>query len=155
MGRRGPKPTPTAELAARGSWLADVRKGEPDAPPGVPEPPEYLRGEAREYWFRLWPTLTAMQIASPAYLEQAIALCEAWAHYRDVQRRWSSAAASTDWLEQIVPLRRLASMLNEALLAFNRLSANFGQSPADKTRVRAERATDGKDDREKKFGLAG
>lgn len=52
MGKRGPKPTPTAILKARGSWLADTRTDEPEPRKGMPTKPAFLRGEASEEWDR-------------------------------------------------------------------------------------------------------
>lgn len=59
MGRRGPKPTPTAQLAARGSWRADARisAGEPQARTEAPECPEWLSDDARTAWHQLVPLL--------------------------------------------------------------------------------------------------
>lgn len=59
MGKRGPKPTPTAVLAARGSWRADARisAGEPQARLEAPECPEWLSDDARTAWHQLVPLL--------------------------------------------------------------------------------------------------
>lgn len=148
MGRRGPKPTPTAELAARGSWLADTRKGEPEPAAGVPDPPPDMHGEARAYWFRLWPHLTSMHIASPLYREKAIALCRTW---DALERTWQQFDACTE----VEDVQRVGCLLNKLLTQFNRYAADFGLSPADKTRVRMEKPTGGQDNRAQKFGLAG
>jgi len=49
-GKRGLPPTPTAVLAARGSWRAKIRKKEPVAPSGTPTRPGWVSGEARKVW---------------------------------------------------------------------------------------------------------
>ena len=53
MGKRGPKKTPTNILRLRGSRRADDRpKNEPQPRRGMPEPPDYLQGEALAEWHR-------------------------------------------------------------------------------------------------------
>src|SRR5687767_4725730 len=55
MGARGPQPTPTAILKARGSWLAPAREkaGEPQVQVAAPSCPVGLKGEARKEWKRV------------------------------------------------------------------------------------------------------
>jgi len=59
MAKRGPKPTPTAILTARGSWRAAVNPGEPQPEPGVPAIPSAVRSDpdALRTWRRVIPKL--------------------------------------------------------------------------------------------------
>ena len=52
MGKRGPRPTPTAVLRARGSRRADRNPDrlEPEPPPGPPECPAWLNADAKVVW---------------------------------------------------------------------------------------------------------
>ena len=53
MGRRGPTPTPTAELERRGSWRAGARKrAEPTAPQGRPAEPAGFADDELDVWRR-------------------------------------------------------------------------------------------------------
>ena len=60
MGRRGPRPTPTAILKARGSWRAKTRKDEPQPAASIPDPPDWLAPVARAFWDQLVPELAAL-----------------------------------------------------------------------------------------------
>jgi P27 family predicted phage terminase small subunit len=58
MGKRGPKKTPTNILKIRGSSLVKDRpKNEPIPVAGMPEPPEWVQGEALAEWNRKAPLL--------------------------------------------------------------------------------------------------
>jgi phage terminase small subunit len=57
MGLRGPQPTPTAILRARGSWLVNHRKDEPQPEKGGPPCPRWLNKDARKIWKALIPQL--------------------------------------------------------------------------------------------------
>jgi len=57
MGKRGPKPTPTSVLSARGSWRANVRTNEPEADTTTPSCPSFLTDDAKSVWHFLVPLL--------------------------------------------------------------------------------------------------
>lgn len=65
MGRRGPKPTPTAILESRGSWRAKTRKGEPKST-GRPTCPDWLPERARPIWQRAADLLDEMKVLGQA-----------------------------------------------------------------------------------------
>ncbi len=64
MGKRGPKPTPTAVLKLRGSTLVTGRReaAEVQGPAGTPDAPEWLDEEARAAWDRIVPLLEGMGV---------------------------------------------------------------------------------------------
>ena len=66
MGKRGPKPTPTSVLKARGSWRAKTRTDEPKPPTATPSCPKGLGPHARSVWKWLSEQLAAMQLLSTA-----------------------------------------------------------------------------------------
>jgi P27 family predicted phage terminase small subunit len=57
MGRRGPRPQPTALKRAQGVRPDRVNAEEPTPPPGAPRAPEWLCPEGRLVWHRLAPEL--------------------------------------------------------------------------------------------------
>ena len=81
MGKRGPKPTPLTLLKARGSKRAKDREGGPEAPPGCPDPPVYLRPEARRTWELVVGQLDDMGILSEADGNALARYCQAVAKY--------------------------------------------------------------------------
>ena len=62
MGRRGPKPTPKAVLAARGSWRVTARGKEPQPKKGRPPAPPGLSVPARKVWNAVVKELEEMKI---------------------------------------------------------------------------------------------
>jgi P27 family predicted phage terminase small subunit len=64
MGKRGPKPTPTKILQARGSWRGYLNRGEPVPPAGRPECPDWVSPAAWKAWWILIPMLEEMGILS-------------------------------------------------------------------------------------------
>ena len=68
MGQRGPRPTPTEILAARGSWRANARDraGEPRAPSLAPAPPDEIMADPAllEVWNTLCERIAAIQTLS-------------------------------------------------------------------------------------------
>jgi phage terminase small subunit len=66
MGKRGPRPTPTALLRLRGSPLATKRRAATEAkgPAGARDRPEWLDDDAKAVWDQLVPQLAAMQVLS-------------------------------------------------------------------------------------------
>ncbi len=59
MGRRGPAPTPTKVLKARGSWRADLNNQEPHPEAGAPVRPRGLSKEAAKVWDALASVVAA------------------------------------------------------------------------------------------------
>jgi phage terminase small subunit len=82
MGRRGPKPLPTAALRLVGSSLATAERAAREAAgaPGAPIPPGWLSPEAREHWHRLLP-LIPPGVATRSDGDGLGLIAEALAHY--------------------------------------------------------------------------
>ena len=62
MGKRGPKPTPTAVLKLKGTDRADRTRNEPTPPRGLPRCPNWLDDQAKHCWRQLVPQLVAMRV---------------------------------------------------------------------------------------------
>jgi phage terminase small subunit len=133
MGKRGPKPVPTAILKARGSWRAD-RPGEPEAL-GLPSCPAWLASSdpfAAEVWDDVLPLLVAQRtVAEIDWLALAI-LCQQFS----IWRRCSELAEVADC--ESMACHRLRSQANAALAQVLRLSQRFGLTPADRAGMKVE-----------------
>lgn len=123
-----PRPTPTATLAQRGSWRANLRDGEPmPATPQGCEAPQDLDGPALVIWEALAPRLHNAGLLTEADLNT-------FARYCRVYAAWSAAMASLEGAQDRQAVLTLAK-LDELL---RRLESNFGLSPADRTGIRVE-----------------
>lgn len=145
MGRRGPRPLPSAVLEARGSRRAGSRPHEAEAPRGRPVCPAWLSPEAREVWDHMVPILEQMAVLT-------IADGNALARYCRLFVRWRKAE---DFLDQygdshplkdgngnvkcFMPFPQVGTAAKLAgLLA--RLEQEFGLTPSARTRVEVDKA---------------
>src|SRR5262245_50932234 len=78
MAGRGPAPTPTSVLEARGSWRAKTRAGEPRLPTERPSGPAWLSKEAQAEWRRVTRELLRMGVLAKADRAMLAEYCEAW-----------------------------------------------------------------------------
>ena len=85
MGQRGPAPTPTATLEARGSWRAKTRKDEPVAE-GKPRCPEWLTGDAKKAWRKLMPALHQAGLAGEIDRHALARYCQLWARWCELEQ---------------------------------------------------------------------
>lgn len=126
-----PKPTPTNVLAARGSWRAKERAGEP-TPPSTPTlPPTKLTGEARAIYDRLAPSLHACGLLTSADLPRFKDYCR-------LSVAWDKAMTEveeTGSRSAILSLAKVDEMLRK-------LAASFGLTPADRTNIRVDVPTE-------------
>lgn len=85
MGKRGPRPTPTAQLKLRGSWRGGINKNEPEPERGTPEMPNGMKGVSKECWLQLSPILDDMGVLTIADSLALQLLCETFAHWKRAQ----------------------------------------------------------------------
>ena len=143
MGRPGPAPTPTNQLARRGSRLVAERTAEPLPPAERPDPPEHLTPDEQTAWAAVAARLHGLHLL---YNTDALAI----ERYARMVVRWRRAAAFIEQYGETYPLKDLAgnvrcfqpfpevaiySNLNTALL---RLEQEFGLTPAARARLGIE-----------------
>ncbi len=142
MGKRGPQPTPTKVLKARGSWRGKTRHGEPEAS-GLPEPPGWLGEDARGIWNDAVERLTNMgvgrRIDSNAIARYAT-LLHRWVQCEQFIAKNGTTIPVKDDAGRVVGVKELphvgrASRLADQLL---KLEREFGMTPS----ARAALATD-------------
>lgn len=64
MGRRGPPPTPTKVLEARGSWRAKARAGEVAPDPVIPRCPPWVDRDGRRLWREITRSLAEVGLVT-------------------------------------------------------------------------------------------
>lgn len=97
----------------------------------VPEPPEYLKGIAREYWMSLADQLVKANLLTRLHLETFAILCEQYQEYRTLsawlQEDPSRATIMTaNGYDVVAPQ---VKMRDTALTNLNRLWLKFGLTP--------------------------
>lgn len=119
MGARGPKPTPTAILENRGSWLAKTRKGEPVAEQVKPSNPVWLDNEdAKAKFEELASSLSALGVLQSTDADTLARYCF--------------------WHGKFIYLVRTGQDMSDLCkveVNLQKLGSSLGLSPADRTRV--------------------
>lgn len=135
MGQRGPTPTPTAILSARGSWRANGRPQGPEALSEVPEPPADMRESAKQLWFDLGQQLVGMGVLSEPYLVSFRLTVECIDNYR---LAYAEAMVTPFTFEhekagtKESPIHKIADRSRSDCL---RWLARWGLTPSDSTSV--------------------
>jgi P27 family predicted phage terminase small subunit len=140
MGRRGPAPTPTAILQARGSWRGKANKDEPGPEPRSPDCPEWLTDAAKEVWRQVVATVLMTRILTAAD-------GNALGRYCDALVRWKKAAKWLDEKGETYPIRDDAGSIKcvmqyPQVAQYHKLSAlllkfeqEFGLTPSARSRL--------------------
>lgn len=144
MGRRGPKPTPTAILEARGSWRAKERRAagevEPPLLTAAPRPPQGLDRRGRDMWKRLAPQLIALGVLAVTDLWALEHLCMSvdlyWQAHREIKRHGIMTLTPQGMLVENPAVR----VRQKAETTFQRYCACFGLTPADRPKLTAAAA---------------
>jgi len=163
MSARGPSPTPTPILEARGSWRAKERAGEPRPPVKAPSCPAWLGKEAKAEWKRQVKLLVAAGVLAELDRAALAAWCEAWEEF--VLARHVIAHGEPDGANKGHVVRGSAGSFvvspwvrvkNAAVQRLLQLAAQFGFTPAARARLQVAGEDAGElDERERFFGTVG
>ena len=135
MGRRGPKPTPTAQLRLVGSRQLETRREEPQPQLGTPRPPTTLPREAAAEWLRIVPELSKIGVL--ALIDRAVltGYVEAWSFYREAAVALRKTGATYTTTAGTLAKHPNVSILNEHRAAFLKFAAELGLSPSARVRL--------------------
>lgn len=135
MGRRGPPPTPTAVLAARGSWRAKLNPNEMKPKSGSPKPPKDLKPEALAEWKRVVKELAPTGVLTIADRPAMIAYVQSWAlmqeAYAEIVRDGSTIKQPNGWTGPHPALSSYKARRKECDAFWNQ----FGQTPSARARI--------------------
>jgi P27 family predicted phage terminase small subunit len=145
MGKRGPKPTPTAVLRARNSWRGSVNRGEPEFDATPPRCPGWLDAEAKKYWAALAPWLGVADVLRRTDANALARYCTLLARWRKceefIQKHGDTYTVKNNKGEVVgvkeFPQVRRASDLAAQLV---RLEAEFGLTPSARSRIAVDPA---------------
>ncbi len=137
MGRRGPKPTPTAMLRLTGSRELESRHAEPKPALGAPTPPKWLNREARAEWRRVCPELVALGVLALIDRAVLVGYVEAWSSYVGAVAA-AKVRGSTDGGRRTAE----ALELRDSRAAYLRFAQDLGLSPSARVRMTSKAAVD-------------
>ena len=133
MGKRGPKPTPTAVLKLRGSWLAGTREGEPEIQMEDVPCPSWVREEARQYWPDVCAMLAGMGVLSKRFVFSMGALVNTLAEYVFFEEQITK---ETPPIVNGMP-NPLYGLRSKARDALKKSCADHGLTPSSMTAIRS------------------
>ncbi len=136
MGRRGPRPTPTATLKLRGSWRGSTRPAEPRPQPSRPTCPAWLSRDAKLEWKRVAPQLHRLGLLTQLDRAALVIYCESWSEWIEAKSAISKSGLviAGPHGPRRNPYVFIAARAAEQLL---RWSAELGMTPSARSRVTA------------------
>lgn len=146
MGARGPRPTPTSILEARGSRRATRNKSEPRPAKGRPACPEWLSAETKLVWDQVSEKLEQMGVLTTADGGALERYCTMIVQWRQCQAFLAKHGAvypiksGTGVTKCLAPFPQVA-IAARLSLALTRLEAEFGLTPSSRTRVQVDVGT--------------
>lgn len=150
MGKRGPAPTPTPILKARGSWRGKIKRGEPAPPVVAPACPDWLPDGARVEWGRLAGQLEALGVLAEVDRDALVAYCMAWSEYCELEKEIQKTGLiiRTGKKPAANPLVKLRDRAAERAL---RLAIQFGLTPSARSRVQVQKKEEAPSDKVRFF----
>lgn len=137
MGRRGPPPKPTALKRLEGTYRKDrAARNEVQVAPGVPARPEWLDAEAKREWDRVVPKLAQLGVLTDLDGSMLADYCAT--HSIAVKAAKRVQREGLMLKGPFGPVRNpLIKVAQEARAQARLLAAEFGLSPASRSRVSA------------------
>ena len=142
MGRRGPRPTPTAHLRLVGSRELEHRHDEPKPELGAPSPPAWLSREAMAEWRRVVPELTRIGVLAKVDRAVLVAYCESWALFTAAQRTTLDRGITQKNRDGLDIPAVHVRVLNDTRAAFLRFAQELGLSPSARVRMTTQAKVD-------------
>lgn len=148
MPGRAPKPT-RLKVIQGNPGKRELRKDEPKPAPKAPNAPTWLRREAAAEWRRVVPELETLGLIGKVDRAALAAYCEAWAAFHEASQRLKTQGVEIEVVKQRF-FNELGEITHEevdrivnpalrhqrqALQALRGYLAEFGLSPAARTRL--------------------
>lgn len=152
MGKRGPKPTPTATLHQRGTYRPDRRANEPEVPDTEVRKPQWVKGLAAKHWQTIAPWLKQSGLLTVLDVVALGLLCDALAEYFEAGEV-VEAAVATDGVKFISTTDKgniiqhpAVGVRNKAWERTVKLLREFGMTPSARANINIQRTGGGSQD---------
>ena len=134
----GPKPTPTGLRVLRGNpGKRPLSPREPRPPRGAPRCPDHLAGEARKEWRRASKLLAQLGLLTAIDRAALAMYCESWGRWVEAERAMQEYGVMMKSPNGFPMQSPYLAVANKAMEQMRQLLAEFGMSPASRTRVAA------------------
>jgi len=145
MGKRGPKPTPTALRIAQGTFRRD-RHGHPDSQPDFPlvastDPPGTLGAAGRERWSAVVPSLVATGVLTVGDVAALELYCRSFDEVARLDALLADAGEFIATKTGFVAPHPAVNQRFKWLDLQRRLASEFALTPASRTTVKVTPTT--------------
>ena len=132
----GPAPKPTRLKLLQGNpGRRPLPKSEPHPEIGVPTRPQWLLPEAKREWSRIVPELRRLGLLAKIDRAMLSMWCQCWGMYveavKDIRDNGMSYSKEDGYEGQ----RPSVSIMNKMIEKMTALSARFGMTPSDRSRI--------------------
>lgn len=136
MSRRGRKPQPTALRLVKGNpGRRPLPANEPKPQPGIPEKPDWLKGEAAAEWDRVVPELEALGLLAGVHRAVLVTYCTAWADYVELYEAVQEIGWTVPTGEGGFKRNPNAASLRDAHERLRSAASEFGMTPSALVRL--------------------
>jgi P27 family predicted phage terminase small subunit len=136
MGKRGPAPKPTALKVIQGTYRKDrAARREPKPRPKVPSCPSWLNRDGKREWRRVVKELDKLGLVSELDRTSLAAYCQAFGEWREHARIVGEEGTTTISAQGTVIPHPEVHMRNDAFRRMVKQAAEFGMTPASRTRI--------------------
>lgn len=135
MGKRGPAPKPSALRLLEGTARADRMRHEPQPPVRAPSCPTWLHREARREWRRLTPLLVTLGLVTDLDRSTLAGYCQSYARWYEAEGMIAEEGMYFETESGYKVLHPAISVSRASLKAMTQIAAEFGFSPASRTRI--------------------
>ena len=135
---RGRKPKPTTIKVLEGNPGRRPLNGrEPQAPPGIPECPEFLGEEARAEWFRMAKVLSDMGLLTLADRAAFTAYCVAYGRWVEAEKLVRKFGMVVKSPVTGFPMKSpYLTVADQSMEAMRKLLVEFGLTPSSRSRIK-------------------
>lgn len=134
MGKRGPKPKPTALRVFEGDpgRLLGKRAGEMQAaaPVVLPDPPDWLGEIGKQVWAKVAPVLYRIGCLTENDLNALALYCEAWEEFFDARKEIETCGPTAYTDKGTCYQHPAVGRKNKAIQRIRQFGGDFGMSPA-------------------------
>jgi len=151
VGKRGPRPEPTALRIVKGNpGKRPLPKHEPRPAVRLPPAPSWLTTEAKAEWKRTGEKLLRVGVMTETDTTALLVYCETWARWKDAQDQLFKFGpivkqGKNGYLAQS-PYLQIANKAMEQML---KLLVEFGMTPSSRSRVSSVKPAESEDPVEK------
>ena len=145
MGKRGPRPKPTALRVLEGNpGHRRMNRNEPKPQVSIPTCPSWLPATAKDEWRRVAKELHRLGLLSRIDRSILAGYCQVYADWHAAERVLQREGATFETPNGYVQQRPEVAMKNKALSLLAKFGSLFGLSPADRVglEIKKESAED-------------